>query len=87
MQNEPSKPEATYVIDLDKLPQATLQGHMWRQEGTQLKCMSCPFTHATFIPVGYQLYGIDDDGKPMIRKIVSSEAAAPKTQMRGDLSA
>jgi hypothetical protein len=49
--------------------------------------MSCPFTHATFIPVGYQLYGIDDDGKPMIRKIVSSEAAAPKTQMRGDLSA
>lgn len=76
MQNDQSK-EAPYAIDLDQVPKATLQGHMWRQEGTQLKCMSCPFQHATFISVGYQLYGIDNEGRPMIRKIVSTVAAVP----------
>lgn len=72
MQNEVNSPtsgEKAYV-DLSQIPPATLQGHMWRQEGTQLKCMSCPFTHGTFIEPGYQLYGIDDEGKPLIRKII-----------------
>lgn len=72
MQNEPNNLSngAKYEIDLDKLPEATLQGHMWRQEGTQLICQSCSFRHATFIEPGYQLYGIDDTGTPLVRKIV-----------------
>ena len=68
MQNEPQ--EAKYEFDLNSIPAATLTGHMWRQEGTQLICQSCTFTHATFIEPGYQLYGIDEDGKPLIREII-----------------
>lgn len=72
MQNEQTNPinGGTYALDLTQIPEATLQGHMWRQEGTQLICQSCPFRHATFIEPGYQLYGIDDQGKPMVRKII-----------------
>ena len=77
MQNEPINNGAEYVVDLEKLPKATLSGHMWRQEGTQLICQSCTFKHGTFIEPGYQLYGIDDNGSPMIRKI-SVNAGAPK---------
>lgn len=74
MQNEPSNLNngETAYVDLNQIPKATLDGHMWRQEGTQLICQSCPFKHATFIEPGYQLYGIDDEGKPQIRKIVPS---------------
>lgn len=71
MQNEPNNPNngAVNEIDLSNMPQATLQGHMWRQEGTQLICQSCSFKHATFIEPGYQLYGITDQGEPQIREI------------------
>lgn len=68
MQDE-SKPKEEYVLNLDELPKPQLTGHMWRQIGTQLVCQSCSFTHATFIEPGYQLYGIDDQGNPMIRKL------------------
>lgn len=80
MQNEPNNLNSgdKAYVDLSQIPQATLQGHMWRQEGTQLKCMSCSFQHATFIEPGYQLYGIDDEGKPMIRPF-RTEARPPKT--------
>ena len=39
-------------------------GHQWRQRGTQLVCISCLSTHATYIPVGVRLVGIDEEGKP-----------------------
>lgn len=74
MQSEPNdqiKGDKAYV-DLNQIPKATLEGHMWRQEGTQLICQSCTFKHATFIEPGYQLYGLDDDGKPLVRQIVPS---------------
>lgn len=64
-----SKTEGEYVVNLDELPKAELTGHQWLQLGNQLVCQSCPFTHATHIDIGYQLYGIDDNGIPMIRKI------------------
>lgn len=66
--NEENK-EADYVINLDEMPKPELSGHQWLQLGTQLVCQSCPFKHATFIEPGYQLYGIDDKGIPMIRRI------------------
>ena len=61
--------EATSEIDLSFLPQPQLTGHAWRQQGTQLVCESCPFTHSSYIPPDFQLYGIDDEGMPMIRKV------------------
>ena len=69
MKPENEEKEAEYVVNLDELPKPELSGHQWLQMGTQLICQSCPFTHATYIEVGYQLYGIDDKGIPMIRKI------------------
>lgn len=66
-QQEESKEEA--YVDLQELPQPRLNGHAWRQRGTELICESCPFTHADYIPPEYQLYGIDDKGIPMIKKI------------------
>ena len=64
----PMGSEVVNEFDISKMPEA-ISGHMWRQEGTQLICQSCPFKHATFIEPGLQLYGIDKDGSPLIRKI------------------
>ena len=64
--------EPEYVVNLDELPKAELSGHQWLQLGTQLQCQSCSFKHATFIEPGYQLYGIDPQGLPMIRQIERS---------------
>lgn len=71
--NEPTQSEQikeeTYVTDLDTLPQPQLTGHQWLQIGSMLQCDSCPFKHTQFIPPEYQLYGIDEKGIPLIRKI------------------
>jgi hypothetical protein len=61
--------EVVNEINLDSIPQPQLTGHMWLQRGTLLTCESCPFSHASYIPPDYQLYGIDDNGYPLIRKI------------------
>jgi hypothetical protein len=66
---QPKKPEPANEFDLSFIPQPQLTGHAWRQQGTQLVCESCPFTHSSYIPVDYQLYGIDDNGMPQIRKL------------------
>lgn len=66
---QPKQPEPANEFDLGSIPQPQLSGHAWRQQGTQLVCESCPFTHSSYIPVDYQLYGIDDDGMPLIRKL------------------
>lgn len=65
--------EAEYVVNLDELPKAELSGHQWLQLGNQLLCQSCSFSHATHITPGYQLYGIDERGIPMIRQIKISD--------------
>ena len=62
--------EVLSELNTDTLPQPQLTGHNWRQQGTMLICESCPFTHTSFLPSpDYQLYGIDERGVPMIRKI------------------
>lgn len=66
---DPKEPSNVSSDDLNLLPQPQLSGHAWRQQGTTLVCESCPFNHASFIPVDYQLYGINDKGEPMIRKV------------------
>ncbi len=68
--NEPQEPNyETSRLDLDSLPQPQLTGHAWRQQGTALVCESCPFSHASYLPMGFQLYGISEDGQPMIRRL------------------
>lgn len=70
MQTEPNlNKEVVNGLDISQIPDATLKGHSWRQEGTQLICQSCPFKHGTFIEPGLQLYGIADDGTPLIRTL------------------
>jgi hypothetical protein len=68
--NQSSEPEPKEVssYDLGQLPKPELTGHNWRQQGTQLICTSCPFEHASYLEPGYQLYGIDKQGLPLIRK-------------------
>ena len=68
-QNQKETPREDVSINLDELPRPELTGHGWRQQGTMLLCESCPFTHTSFIPVGYQLYGIGEDGLPRIKKL------------------
>jgi hypothetical protein len=67
--NEETSNGTAYEIDLDNLPKAELTGHAWRQQGTMLQCTSCTFSHGTFLDPEYQLYGIDGNGMPLIRKI------------------
>lgn len=69
-QTEVNDHETIATFNLDDMPQPELAGHAWRQRGTELVCESCPFTHASYIPPDLQLYGIDDNGYPMIRKLV-----------------
>lgn len=66
-QNEPE--EVSSEFDLASLPKPELTGHGWVQRGTLLVCQSCEFEHGTHIDPGYQLYGIDEKGYPLIRKI------------------
>jgi len=64
------EPPIISEFDLSQIPEASLAGHNWRQRGTELVCDSCPYGHASYIPPGKQLYGIDERGLPMIRDIV-----------------
>lgn len=68
-QNQEVEHEVISTFNLDDMPQPELTGHAWRQRGTELVCESCPFTHASYIPPDYQLYGIDEKGMPMIRRL------------------
>lgn len=71
MQLQPQKSEEkeTKEFDLDGLPQVQLTGHQWIQRGAQILCNSCPFEHASYIPPGYQLFGTDEGGLPIIKKL------------------
>ena len=68
-QPKESKEEVVATLELDALPQPQLTGHAWRQQGTMLICQSCPFEHTSYIAPDYQLYGINDEGHPMIKKL------------------
>ena len=78
MQPDKEQPDApkdlySHEFNLDAIPEIPLTGHQWIQMGNELKCTSCPFAHGTYIASDYQLYGIDEDGKPMIRKVTVTD--------------
>ncbi len=71
MQSKPQEESNDGVqINLNELPRPELTGHAWIQQGTALTCRSCPFAHVSYIPPDFQLYGINEKGEPMVRKIV-----------------
>lgn len=69
-QPKDSEQEIVSEIDLSTLPKPELAGHGWKQQGSMLICETCPFTHTSFLPSPeYQLYGIGEDGLPLIKKL------------------
>lgn len=64
------KLEETKLFDLADLPPVDMSIHQWRQQGTRLYCTSCPSEHATILDdIDLQLYGIDEKGLPLFRKV------------------
>lgn len=72
---DPNQPEAV-EIDVDQIERAREEmsralartAHNWLQSGTMVSCSSCPFGHGFGVPPGTQLIGIDDTGKPILKK-------------------
>jgi hypothetical protein len=73
-----NEPERSNEIDLDDIPAPQLSGHVWRQQGAMLVCSSCPFSHSAYIPADRQLYGINEKGEPLLRKISVSLNLPPE---------
>jgi len=71
--NEPSKEvlelSSDQIDQMWKDAKASMQGHSWMQQGTEVYCESCPFRHSFYVEPGYVLKGIDESGNPLIDKI------------------
>lgn len=50
---------------------ASMQGHSWIQQGTEVRCDSCPFPHSFYLEPGFILKGIDENGNPIIDKTLT----------------
>lgn len=44
------------------------QHHEWRQQGPYLVCKSCEIEHASYIGMEVLLVGLDEEGKPILKK-------------------
>lgn len=65
--------QATEVMDFTK-PDYIFelkQYHEWRQQGPYLICKSCEIDHASFIGMGKQLIGLNEDGTPILKELES----------------
>lgn len=43
--------------------------HDWRQKGPFLVCKSCDIEHAVFVGIEKRLVGLDDKGRPILKKV------------------
>jgi len=72
-QNEPSeevlKLSSAQIDSMWKDAKASMQGHTWIQQGTEVSCESCPFKHSFYLEPGLILKGIHENGNPIIDKI------------------
>lgn len=60
-----------FRTDLSGAEKVTVnEAHEWRQQGPFLICKSCPFPHSVHIGMGKELVGLDEKGKPIIKKVV-----------------
>lgn len=55
-------------VDLNTLKTPNKQTHEWRQFGPEIRCMSCPIQHGSFIGNDHVLTGVDENGKPQFAK-------------------
>lgn len=44
------------------------EAHEWRQQGPYLVCRSCELMHAVWIGMNKLMVGIDEKGKPVLKK-------------------
>lgn len=42
--------------------------HEWRQQGAYLVCKSCELQHAIYVGLGRRLVGLDEKGRPILKK-------------------
>lgn len=42
--------------------------HSWRQQGPYLVCKSCELQHAVYVGMQVMLVGLDEKGKPILKK-------------------
>lgn len=56
-------------VDLNNLEPVVLTGHIWRQRGIELVCTSCTKQHAYYLGYGVKFFGLDEEGKPILRKV------------------
>lgn len=54
--------------DVYRFPQGI---HIWRQQGPYIVCKDCELHHATYIGMNKEMYGEDENGKPLLRDRVS----------------
>jgi hypothetical protein len=45
------------------------EAHDWRQRGPFLVCKSCDIEHATYIGPGRLLTGLDEKGRPILKRV------------------
>lgn len=80
MQQESDADDVREIVDLDKLPIPSLEGHQWKQFGNQLICRSCPNEHSQFLPPDLYFAGYKD-GKPVLKKRhVTPSPVSPPSQ-------
>ena len=44
------------------------ENHEWRQQGPYVVCKSCEIEHAVFIGMEKILIGLDEKGRPLLKK-------------------
>ncbi len=62
----------SYEVDpsqLTSLIPKTLAGHAWIQRGPHLVCTSCVIPHSTWVGMSKRLFGIDDQGVPILKTV------------------
>lgn len=72
-QNETEKEEQPQgeILDFTKPSYNFIpnEAHDWRQRGPFLVCKSCDIEHATYIGPGRLLTGLDDKGRPILKRV------------------
>lgn len=72
VQNQQSENQETLEISQEQIDSlienAKATFHKWRQRGPWMICTSCANQHSSYIGVAVDLIGIDEEGKPILKK-------------------
>ena len=59
------------IVELHSQPSFVFkpnENHSWRQQGPYAVCKSCEIMHATYIGSEVLIVGLDDQGRPLLKK-------------------